>query len=146
MNCFHQIWPYLKDVFDASCVLIEIAVLGVIIAWRQLSYAKNRDKALDIRKSWGKIHETMVEFRFRREMLNNPPPWANEPDAVALAATLAALALNNIRGQLDRTPDSPLVTEITDFLEDNLTAAKWRANDFIGPFDKFAHEAALKAR
>jgi len=146
MNCFHQIWPYLKDVFDASCVLIEIAVLGVIIAWRQLSYAKNRDKALDIRKSWEKIHKAMLEFRFRREMLNNPPPWANEPDAVALAATLAALALNNIRGQLDRTPDSPLVTEITDFLEDNLTAAKWRANDFIGPFDKFAHEAALKAR
>jgi len=146
MNCFHLIWPYLKEALDATCVSIEIAVVGAIIAWLQLSYAKNHDKALDIRNSWGKIHEAMVEFRFRREMLNNPPPWANDPEAVALAATLAALALNNIRGQLDRTQDSLLVTEITDFLEDNLTAAKWRANDLTGPFDKFAHEAALKAR
>ena len=62
------------------------------------------------------------------------------------AALQAFEALYSIKGQLDRTPDSPLVTEITNFLEDNSSADKWRANDFTEPFDRLAHEAALKTR
>ena len=143
MNCFLLIWPHLKEALEATYVSIEIAAVGAIIAWLQLRYAKNRDKTLDIRNSWEKIHHAMLEFRLRREVLNHPDHWAKEPGAAALEAFEA---LHNIKGQLDRTPDSPLVTAIATFLDDNWNADKWRADNFTEPFDKFAHEAALKAR
>jgi hypothetical protein len=143
MNYFQLIWPHLKEALDATYVSIEIAIVGAIIAGLQLRYAKNRDKTLDIRNSWEKVHKAMFEFRFRREMLNNPHPCAKEPGEAAIEAMEA---LHNIRGQLDRAPDSPLVTEIVSFLDDNLTADKWRAADFTATFDKFVREAALKAR
>jgi hypothetical protein len=100
MNCFYLIWPHLKGAFEATYVSIEIAAIGAIIAWLQLRYAKNRDRILDIKNSWEKIHKTMLEFRLRREVLNHPELWAKEPGAAALEAFQA---LHNIKGQLDRT-------------------------------------------
>jgi hypothetical protein len=117
--------------------------VGAIIAWLQLRYAKNRDKALDIRRSWEKIHKAMLKFKLRREVLNHPERWGKEPGAAALEVFEA---LYKIRGQLDRTPDSPLVIEIASFLDDNWEADKWRADAFTERFDKFVHQAALRAR
>ena len=137
------IWPHLKEALEAAYVTIEIAAVGAIIAGLQLRYAKKRDRSLDIRNSWEKIHKAMFEFRLRREVLNNPKLYAKEN---GLAALETFEALHNLKGQLDRTPDSPLVIEITNFLDDNSSVEKWRADDFAARFDVFAHEAALKAR
>jgi hypothetical protein len=142
MKFFHLIWPHLKAALEATYVSIEIAIVGAFIAWLQLRYAKKRDKELDIRNSWEKIHKVMMEFRFRRECLNSPPPGQHA--GMWIAETLEAL--HNIRGQLERTPDSPLVIEIKTFLANNWKAEQWRAAAFTEQFDKFVHEAASKSR
>ena len=142
MNCLYPLWPYLKAAVEATAVSIEIAMVGTFIAWRQLSYAKKRDNAIDIRNSWEKIHKAMLKFRFRRVVLNHPS------DGARILAWLseAIEALYKIKGQLDRTPDSPLVIEIANFLDDHEEAEKWRSDAFAEGFDKFVHEAALRSR
>ena len=75
MNGFHLIWTHLSVALAATYVSVEIAVVGAIIAWLQLRYAKSRDKKLDIRNSWEQIHKAMLEFRLRREVLNHPEHW-----------------------------------------------------------------------
>jgi hypothetical protein len=137
-----MIGPHLKAAFEATAVSIEIAIVGAFIAWLQLRYAKKRDQALDLRNNWEKIHKAMMEFRFRRELLNNPPP--GHVTETFVVGTLEAL--HNIRGQLDRTPESPLVTEIAKFLSENWRAEQWRSGAFTEKFDKFTKEASFKAR
>lgn len=141
MNCLYPLWPHLKAAVEATWVSIEIALVGAFIALRQLSYAKKRDKAIDIRNSWEKIHKAMLEFRFRRFLLNHPP---GHKSTMALASE-AMESLHNIKGQLDRTPDSPLVTEIATFLNDHESAEQWRSDAFADRFDQLAKEAALKS-
>ena len=82
----------------------------------------------------------MLEFRFRREIINSPMGLPNEN------VIQAAHALHMLRGELDRVPDSPLVAEITNYMEDNSEAQQWRAAQFIPGFDHLAHQVALKAR
>lgn len=70
MARFWLIWPYLKDIISATAVGIEIALIGLLISWRQLRYAQKRDARVDERNEWEKIHKAMIEFRVRRELLN----------------------------------------------------------------------------
>jgi hypothetical protein len=57
----------------------------------------------------------------------------NTPVDFGLSGSEAALetahALHMLRGELDRAPDSPLVTEVSDFLNANPTAEQRRASD-----------------
>jgi hypothetical protein len=125
---------------EATYVSIEIAVVGATIAWLQLNYAKKRDATLDTRNQWEQIHRTMLEFRFRREILNLPMGLTNE-DLIQTSH-----ALHMLRGELDRAPNSPLVTEIWAFLNANAEAEQWRAPAFGPGFDKLVHQVALKSR
>ena len=135
-DCLH-----LRDVLSATWVTIEIAIVGAIVAFLQLRYAQNRDKKLDERTNWEKVHKAMIEFRVRRELFNNP---FGGMDEVPLALE-AFLALNQLRAQLNRV-DSPLATEIENYLQDNWQADKWRASEFIPTFDEFTRKAAEKSR
>jgi hypothetical protein len=143
MNCFRLIWPHLKAALEVTYVSIEIAAVGAVIAWLQLRYAKSRDKALDIRNDWEKVHKIMLEFRLRREVLNHPQYWGKDIGAAALEAFES---LHILKGQLDRMPDSQLVGELAGFLDENWSADQWRADSFAEQLDKYAHEAALRAR
>lgn len=130
-----------------AVVSVEVAIVGAIVAYLQLRYAKRRDKAMDTRSAWTEIHKAMLEFRFRREILNNPDPrnWGNT-GAEAEAAVEALEALHNLKGQLDRSPDWELVKEIADFLNENEEAERWRSPDFQKRFDEYAKTVAPKAR
>ncbi len=148
MNYFHLVWPYVAKALEATYVSIEIAVVGAIVALLQLDYAKKRDAILDTRNQWEKVHKAMLEFRFRREILNLPGPYSNyDGGVISEARTVkAAHALHMLRGVLDRAPDSPLATEISEYLNANNEAQQWRADAFVLGFDKLAHQAALKSR
>jgi hypothetical protein len=148
MNYFHVIWPYVAKALEATAVSIEIAVVGAIIAWLQLGYAKKRDATLDTRNQWEKIHKAMLEFRFRREILNSPGPFDSFNMGMMTEARVheSAHALHMLRGELDRAPDLPLVTEISEYLNANKEAQQWRADAFASGFDKLAHQAGLKSR
>jgi hypothetical protein len=145
MNCFHLIWPNVAKALEATYVSIEIAVVGAIIAWLQLEYAKRRDATLDARNQWDKIHRAMMEFRFRREVVN-APALAGQFGVSSESVLEAAHALHMLRAELDRAPVSPLVTQLSGFLNANFEAEKWRAPAFTVAFDNYAHEAALKSR
>jgi hypothetical protein len=95
MRCFHLNWPHLKEILSATAVGIEIAVVGSVIGLLQLVYAQKRDRAVDTRNAWAEIHKAMMEFRFRREMLNQ---GVGKPEMDF--ALDAFVALNQLRGQL----------------------------------------------
>jgi hypothetical protein len=113
-----------RDVLSAAFVGILIAVVGAIIAWLQLDYAKKRDAKLDSRSQWEKIHKAMMEFRFRREIINSPGPTSNYDGGVIVESRTieTAHALHMLRAELDRSPESPLVTSICEFLNANFGA------------------------
>jgi hypothetical protein len=160
MTQFVLDWPhFVKDLLSAG---VLVALMALFISWRQLRYSEKRDAQLDARtqkreaeldartqkrdaqldarNQWEKVHKAMVEFRFRREILNAPMGLTNED------IFRASHALQMLCGELDRAPDSPLITEISKYLSANQEAQQWRADAFVPGFDKLAHQAALKAR
>jgi hypothetical protein len=143
MHYFHLIRPHLAKALQATYVSVEIAVVGAIIAWLQLRYAKKRDAALDSRNQWEKIHKAMLEFRFGREVLNTPVDFGLSGSEAALET---AHALHMLHGELDRASDSPLVTEISDFLNANSNVVQWRAAAFAPIFDELAQQVARKSQ
>lgn len=139
MSCLLPSWLHLRDVLSATWVTIEIAIVGAIVAFLQLRYAQNRDKKVDERTNWEKVHKAMIEFRVRRELFNNPFGGMDE----APLALEAFLALNQLRAQLNRL-DSPLATDIENYLQENWQADQWRASAFVPKFDEFVRKAAEK--
>jgi len=143
MNCFHLLWPHVVKALEATYVSIEIAVVGAIIAWLQLDYAKKRDAKLDDRSQWEKIHRAMVEFRFRREVFNIPGGYGLSDSETAVEVSHA---LHMLRSELDRAPNSPLVADIWAYLAANAEAEQWRAAAFVPGFDNLVHQVVLKSR
>ena len=56
------------------------------------------------------------------------------------------LATAQLRGQLDRLNDDPLLAEIGRFLEDNTLMEQWETDEYERTFDGFADKVAMKAR
>lgn len=126
---------------NVTVISVEVALVGSFISWLQLRYMKRRDKTLDERSGWAEVHKAMLEFRFRREILNNPK-WQDGGTAVIKASE----ALHKLKGQLDRTPDSPLVIQLAKLLDDNSKAEQWRSVAFEEQFDTYTKQVAIKAR
>jgi hypothetical protein len=108
-----------------------------------------RDRTLDDRNNWEKVHKAMAEFRFRRELLNVSASQKlifQSSEVLHEHINRAAESLHNLKGQMDRVPDSPLALEIAAYLNENPEAEQWRADAFIAPFDELAKKAAIKAR
>lgn len=148
MNYLHLIWSHVAQALEVGYVSIEIALVGAGIAWLQLRYAKKRDATLDARSQWEKLHKAMMEFRFRGEILNHPGPTSNYDGGEISDAHMveAAHAIHMLRAELDRAPESPLITQIITLLNENFAAEKWRALNFTTEFDKFVRQVALKCR
>jgi hypothetical protein len=56
--------------------------------------------------------------------------YAGNGEVVRAAAQATLESLHNLKGQLDRMPNFPLVEQIADFLHSNWEAEKWRSSDF----------------
>ena len=109
-----QIWKWAQAAFPSAFVAIEVAMVGLFVSWLQLRYVRLRDKNLDTRNGWTDMHKAMLAFRFKREMLNQSPGVYPE---IRDAMVAVSESLHNLRGQLDRMPDSPLVEQISEFPE-----------------------------
>lgn len=138
-NWLHSVFAW----FPAALVSIEVAIVGLIVAWQQLRYMQRRDRKLDLRNAWAETHKLMMTFRFRRGLLEMASGTVAEIKAVA---EHALEALHNLKGQLDRMPGSALVTNMAEFLHSNWQAEKWRSPDFTEKFDEYAKQAALRSR
>jgi hypothetical protein len=144
LPALYPIWEWLRAGSTAALVTVEIAGVGAIIAWRQLVYAQQRDKDLDIRNGWTETHKLIMTFRFKREILN--APFNADYPRSADAAIAALESLHNLKGQLDRMPDCPLVEQIADFLNSNWQPEEWRSPEFVNKFDEYAKQVALLTR
>jgi hypothetical protein len=136
-----HIWLRLHAPFTAALVTVEIAIVGLIISWLQLRYMQRRDADLDIRNGWTETHKLMMTFRFKRGSLQMS--YFATSSARADAAIAASESLHNLKGQLDRMPDDPLVEQLADFLHTNWEAEKWRSPEFEQQFDEYAKKVAL---
>jgi hypothetical protein len=137
-----------------SVLFAALAVLFGYLAWRigkfTLTYMQGRDLELDTRNGWIAIHKAMINLRVQREFIMAPGRWAllgipapiNSEDGIK-DYTLAAAQL---RGQLDRLNDDPVIVNLAEFLDANILTAQWQTEKFQQDFDAFVHDVALKSR
>jgi hypothetical protein len=139
-------WP---DILQTVLNLL-LAGLTLSLAWvtfklakQTLSYTKTRDLELDTRNGWIEIHKAMVNLRVQRAFVMLPSPLGGNTNEVITNYTLAT---SQLRGQLDRLNDDPLLIQVSDFLNDNFLTKDWQTERFEKQFDAFVHQVALKSR
>jgi hypothetical protein len=137
-----------------SVLFAALAVLFGYLALRvgriTLTYMRGRDLELDTRNGWIEIHKAMVNLRVQRMLVMLPDVMAalGVPAPIKSADSIKDYTLGaaQLRGQLERLNDDPLVVEITKFLEDNKSTTDWQSDKFQPRFDEFAHSVAMKSR
>jgi hypothetical protein len=132
-----------------------LAVLFGFLAYQvgkiTLTYMRGRDLELDNRNGWIELHKAMVNLRVERTFVlaqrgarggyssSAPNPFEERKRDYDLATA-------QLRGQLDRLNDDPLIVDLAAFLEDNQDMEKWQTDDYEKKFDEFAHSVAMKSR
>ncbi len=143
LSFLEWIWRWLCSTSPAPLVTVEVALVGLLVAWLQLRYMKQRDHTIDIRDGWAETHKLMVIFRFKRELLNLPNQIYPASAAIAIETSES---LHLLKAQLDRMPDGPMVEKIADFLHENWLAENWRSPAFEKPFDEYVKQVAKLAQ
>jgi hypothetical protein len=113
---------------------------------------RGRDLELDTRNGWIEIHKAMINLRVQRAlvMLQNSALDAyimtGSPNAAEGPIRDYTLAAAQLRAQLDRLNDDPLIVAIADFLDRNILTAQWQTSEYETRFDAFVHSVAMKSR
>lgn len=145
---FHVSTENLNLLLAALTVLL--AVFATAVALQTLTYMRRRDLELDTRNGWIEIHKAMVNLRVRRELVMLPAKMdvLNSSGAWNTGSLVSdyTLASAQLRGQLDRLNDDPLIVELAAFLEANIATAQWQTPQYQTEFDSFAHKVAMKSR
>ena len=148
------VWTELisKDVL--TLLFAGLSVLFAILAWQisriTLTYMRGRDLELDNRNGWIEIHKAMINLRVQREYIVLPAKMAalGIPSPIQSADGIKdyTMARAQLRSQLDRLNDDPLIVELASFLDDTVLSAEWQAEAFVAKFDTFVHKVAFKSR
>lgn len=131
---------------------VFLTILGAVIAFQTLRYMRRRDLKVDTRNAWIELHKTMVDVRAKRAvaMVQVGQQGAHSGSGPSSFVELQkdyALAVDQLRGQLDRLNDDHLLVEISGFLKgDNKPTAYWQTPEYAATFDSFCHKVALKSR
>lgn len=129
---------------------VLLAIIAIVVARETLSYMRGRDLEVDTRNGWIEIHKAMINLRVERALIILPGqmgaymPGASIPLEERVKGYTFASA--QLRGQLDRLNDEPLVEEISEFLNDNILTEQWQKPEFQTAFDAFAQRVAMKSR
>jgi hypothetical protein len=138
----------LSVVFAALSVMYGIQASR--IAKFTLTYMRGRDLELDTRNGWIEIHKAMVNLRVQREFIMLPMRMAalGVPSPIQSADGIKdyTLAAAQLRSQLDRLNDDPLIIEIAAFLDANVATAAWQTDQYQTDFDALVHKVAFKSR
>jgi hypothetical protein len=130
---------------------VLFAALAYRISTITLTYMRGRDLELDTRNGWIEIHKAMVNLRVQREFVNLARGamgayMAGSPNQFEERIRDVTLATAQLRAQLDRLNDDPLINELAVFLDENKLTAQWQADDYAPKFDAFVHRVAIKSR
>jgi hypothetical protein len=120
---------------------VLLAILAVVVALQTLSYMRGRDFEVDTRSGWIEIHKAMINLRVHRSliMLQGGAYSSAGSNAGEERIRDYTLASAQLRAQLDRLNDDPLVVAIAEFLDSNILAAQWQTLQFEKGFDAFLH-------
>jgi hypothetical protein len=137
-----------------SVLFAAVAVLFGYLAWRigkfTLTYMRGRDLELDTRNGWIEIHKAMVNLRVQRMLVMLPGVMATlgVPAPIKSADSIKDYTLGaaQLRGQLDRLNDDPLIVAIAKFLDENKATPNWQTAKYETDFDAFARDVAMKSR
>lgn len=141
-----------KDVL--TILLTILAVLFGALAYRvstiTLTYMRTRDLELDTRNGWIEIHKAMANLRVQRDLvlMQRGAMGANSsgsPNQFEERERDYILGTAQLRGQLDRLNDDPLIVELAAFLDNNKLMDQWQTEDYEAKFDAFAHSIAMKS-
>jgi hypothetical protein len=141
--------PELLSLWVAAAAVI-LTALAVVIGVKTLSYMRDRDLELDSRYGWIEIHKAMANVRVYRQLILIQEQLgmvrANNPISSEQREKEHVLAVAQLRAQLDRLNDDPLIIALAEFLDQNKLTAQWQAESFAVAFDDFVHKVALKSR
>jgi len=146
VDALHCIYKWAGSTEHLNLILavstVILAILAVAIAFLTLSYMRGRDLEVDTRSGWIEIHKAMINLRVQRAFVMLQLGALGGGENVK-GYTLASAQL---RAQLDRLNDDPLVVAIAEFLDNNILATQWQTPQFEKEFDAFVHKVAFKAR
>jgi hypothetical protein len=130
---------------------VFLAILAVIVAVQTLSYMRDRDLEVDTRNGWIEIHKAMINLRVQRTLVmaqrGQMGAYAQgTPNQFEERMRDYILATAQLRGQLDRLNDDPLIIELATFLDDNKLMEQWQTDAYEKKFDEYAHRVAMKSR
>jgi len=129
---------------------VVLAAITVLVAFQTLGYMHRHDSETDTRSGWAEIHKAMVSLRVQRTFVlaqrGAMGAYGPGPNQFEERQRDYILATAQLRGQLDRLNDEPLLGEIARFLEDNKLMEQWETDEYEKTFDGFADKVAMKAR
>src|ERR1700719_907561 len=133
---------HLNAVLAVAALLVAAAAF--IVALNTLSYMRDRDLEVDTRSGWVEIHRAMINLRVQREFILLQNAMA-DPHPVVSQQNIReyTLASAQLRAQLDRLNDDPVVIEVAAFMEAHQLAAQWQTLQFVAKYDEFVHQVAL---
>lgn len=146
-------WVVSKDVL--TLLFAGLAVLFGALAYRisriTLTYMRGRDLELDTRSGWIEIHKAMIDLRVQREFVKLARSamgayMAGSPNQFEERIRDVTLATAQLRSQLDRLNDEPLIIELAAFLDENKLTAQWQTDEYEKKFDAFVYKVAMRSR
>jgi hypothetical protein len=129
-----------------------IAGVSAFLTWQAMSYTRRRDSEVDARNSWVELHKAMVDVRAKRAiaMIQVGQQGAHSGSGPSSFVELQkgfALAVAQLRGQLDRLDSEPTRVEISEVLKgDNKPLAYWQSPEYEVVFESLCQKVATKSR
>jgi hypothetical protein len=125
------------------------ALVALVISFWTLRYMRGRDHEVDTRAGWAEIHKAMVAERVQRAYYliarqeGDDSPLSNQELERFREHDLAN---EQLRGQLERVNDDPLVETLKELLLANRTIDSLRSSGFTKTFNEIFQKVAIKAR
>jgi hypothetical protein len=131
-----------------SIIAVLVALLAFWWSVRTFNYMRERDLVTDTRTGWIEVHKAMVSLNVERALVMSEPGGGYGPTENPQVQRVRdyTLASAQLRGQLDRLNDDPLVVELALFLDDHKLEAQWQTAEYENAFNSLAQEVALKSR
>jgi hypothetical protein len=115
--------------------MLWLTLIAVAVAISTVAYMRYRDWQVDTRNRWIEIHRAMINLRAQREFVLKERSQmgaysTSSPNLFEERQRDYALATEQLRAQLDRLNDDPLLATIDKFLEDHKDMNQWETDDY----------------
>jgi hypothetical protein len=133
-------------------LIVLLAIIAVVIAWGTLRYMRSHDLKIETRNGWIELHKSMVNLQVHRKiaLIQIMEPEAH-PGGAGLGLNVDlqkpfSLAAAQLRGQLDRLNEDPLIVEIAQFLDEKEPLARWQMPGYGARLEALSDNVAQKCR